>query len=617
MAHLSEEQFIALVKKAESDAENNLSRYKLKVALFALLGYAVIFGLFALLIMLVGGTATIALTSSALLLLLIKKKLIFGILIAIWVLGKALWVRFERPEGYELNRSEYPQLFEQIDGLTKELNALKIHRVILNRDLNAAVVQHSRLGVLGWNENILILGLQLMLTLSEDEMRSVLAHEFGHLSGNHSRFNAAIYRARHAWDNIMENFSNSDAWGTKWLAKFFSWYVPRFSAYTFALARNNEFEADAIAAKLTSPETAAKALVNVHATAPFIEKEYWESYYKQADLFPEPQHKPYEGLRGFMQTSALDRTSMLKRIKAEMQQDTHYADTHPALRDRVDALQSKPVMPSSPTISSADAWLGEKLSSIMSDFDQAWLEENRDSWKNRFDYVQEAQSLLASLSDRVKDELSDEELWKLASVTHEFKSDGDAKPLYLAYLARHPEDRDAAFYLGTILYREEDEACMPYFAIAIKSARYIQDAGQMGYHLLNEKKKPQSAEEWWDQVTDQHNIHRAAEAERSSIEEDDRYFAPTLENRLQVQFKNALFTCKNVQQAWVACKELTHYPEFPVYVVAVQGKGDQDALEQAVNEAFEHLSEQIFVVSIKGNYKPIAKKIKSLGVELK
>jgi hypothetical protein len=55
------------------------------------------------------------------------------------------------------------------------LKSLKIHEVILDRSLNAAVLQHPRLGVLGWHKNYLFLGYQLMLALSPEEMRSVLA----------------------------------------------------------------------------------------------------------------------------------------------------------------------------------------------------------------------------------------------------------------------------------------------------------------------------------------------------------------------------------------------------------------------------------------------------------
>ena len=49
-----------------------------------------------------------------------------------------------------IKRSDFPKLFAEIDSLSSELDSLRIHEVILDQNLNAAVVQHPRLGVLGW-----------------------------------------------------------------------------------------------------------------------------------------------------------------------------------------------------------------------------------------------------------------------------------------------------------------------------------------------------------------------------------------------------------------------------------------------------------------------------------
>ncbi len=141
MSSISEEEFIQLVRKAEQETATNPRRYLVKLALFAVLGYVVIFGALLTLLGLVGGLLAAAFFSTALILFLLKKKLIFVLLLAIWVLLRALWVRFEPPDGYELKRKEFPRLFDEIDQLSTRLKALKIHRVILDRRLNAAVGQ--------------------------------------------------------------------------------------------------------------------------------------------------------------------------------------------------------------------------------------------------------------------------------------------------------------------------------------------------------------------------------------------------------------------------------------------------------------------------------------------
>ena len=135
-------------------------------------------------------------------------------------------------------------MYAEIDALRKQLKAIKIHEIILTDEFNAGIMQTPRLGVFGWYKNTLILGLQLLLALSPEQARAVLAHEFGHLSGNHSRLNGWIYRARTSWYRVMDAFDRTGGWGTGPMRKFFDWYAPYFNAYSFALARANEAAPD-------------------------------------------------------------------------------------------------------------------------------------------------------------------------------------------------------------------------------------------------------------------------------------------------------------------------------------------------------------------------------------
>ena len=292
--------FEHMVAKAEQSAQSNIHLYKLKLGLYALLGYAVIFAIVFALFGLVGGIIAAAFFSTSLFLIPLKKKLFLVIFPTIWILLKSLWVKFESPKGYVMDRKKYPRLYLEIDRLREELKSPKIHEVILTPELNASIIQTPRLGILGWNNNTLILGLELLLTLSPKQARAVIAHEFGHLSGNHSYFNSWIYRIRLSWYRIMHAFDHEHSMGAKMMAYFFDWYAPRFAAYSFALARANEFEADAIAAELTSIESAGGALIHTHVTGPYIDSNYWDVFFKKADVIPQPEHAPWIGLRDFI-----------------------------------------------------------------------------------------------------------------------------------------------------------------------------------------------------------------------------------------------------------------------------------------------------------------------------
>ena len=621
MAIESEEEFIRVVQQAERDADENLSTYKTKLALLALLGYAVIFGLLILLLGLVGGIVALAIVSTSVLLLLIKKKIIFAILFAIWTIARALWVRFDPPQGYVLTKKEYPELFSVIDELTDQLDALKIHKVILDRNLNAAVVQHPRLGIFGWDENTLIVGLQLLLTLSEEEMRSVLAHEFGHLSGNHSRFSGWIYRVRMSWQRMMEAFEHQNSFGAGLMRKFFNWYAPQFSAYSFALARKNEYEADAIAAELTSPEIATKALVNVHATAPYIDTSYWQNYFLQADEKSEPNHAPFEGLKDFIRDNPLARTEMIERIKSEMQEKTHYADTHPSLKDRVDALGALPQRPESPTKNAAESWLGERYQVIMNDFDKEWLAENAEEWKNRYEYVTNAKDKLIVFAQQEADNdgvtgFTDGDLWHYAYWNNEFQTSEQSLPLFQEYQKRYPKDVDAAYYIGVIKLNAGDDVGLEQLKIARESANLIEQATKIGYAFLMEAKREEEAETWWDESITRNEQHVEAQHERDNLSEKDTYKSAELSEEQKVTFKKLISDHPKISKAWIVEKVLTHYPEHPVYVIVFKPKGinlaSAETLQQQVADTLE-LGVEFFVICNAGDTKKLAKKLIKIG----
>lgn len=618
MSEYSEQQFVALVQKAEADASNDLNAYKTRLAIFAVLGYAVIFTVLILLLVLVGGTVAIAFLSTSLALLLIKKKIIFVILIAIWTFLKALWIKFDPPVGYTLKRELCPVLFAEIDELTKTLDALKIHQIILDEHLNAAVVQHPRFGVLGGQQNTLILGLQLLLALSPQEMRSVLAHEFGHLSGNHSRFSAWIYRIRLTWHRVMLAFDDSNSFGAKLMRRFFDWYAPKFSAYSFALARNNEYEADRVAVELTSPDVAAKALVNVYATAPYIDQVYWDVFFRQADEMPEPPGRPYEGLADFLKETPISRDELVARINTEMAVETHYADTHPALKDRIDAITSDNVIPDPPANNAAEIWLGSHYQEALDKFDQDWLGHNQARWKDRYDYVTDANKAIKEYKNKSLDELNYDELWDFATWVNEFEGIDASLPIYRAYQTRDPESIGAAYYIGKILIGQKNEEALGHLKIAFGNPNTLEDAAQWGYDFLKQQGEDEKAEVWREEALQVNQVHREAYQEREQVTPEDYIEPAVISDELLEDIKRQLSAHKNVGAVWLAQKVLKHNPNNPAYVVAFRPRGfymSIDSVMAKVSEALE-IDADIFVVSLWGNTKKLGKKIKKIGTKI-
>src|SRR5262249_47946045 len=122
---------------------------------------------------------------------------------------------------------------------------------------------------------------------------------------------------------------------------FLRWYAPYFNAYSYPLARANEFEADAASARIASRRSAAQALTAVNVVGIYLEKRYWPQIVRRADDLPEPAFAPYSGMGPSVATE-IDKKAVETWLEQPLARKTTLDDTHPSLIQRLDALGEKP-----------------------------------------------------------------------------------------------------------------------------------------------------------------------------------------------------------------------------------------------------------------------------------
>jgi Zn-dependent protease with chaperone function len=607
--------FEKTAQRAEKLANENFAAYKLKLVLFALLGYFVIFGAIALAVGSLVGIGYLAVVHTAWILILVKKKVIFLIIPVIWVLLKACWVKIEAPTGFELGKKEYPKLFAEINSIRKQLKAPKIHQVILTQEMNAGIAQTPRLGIFGWQKNTLVLGMELLLILSAEQTRSVIAHEFGHLSGNHSRFNGWIYRIRTTWFQIMQAFDQQSSWGGAMMAKFFDFYAPRFAAYSFVLARTNEYEADKIAAELTSTKASGEALVNTYVVAPYIGDKYWKDFFKLADDNPEPTQLPWSGLRAFLNSNTSCQDSLKKSLEQELLVETQLDNTHPALTDRLKAIGYQALTPQDVEVSAAESLFADNYSQVVTDLDNAWLLEQKENWKARYAYVQESRAKLAELKQKTLQALSEDEYWDLCCFTEEFESSEKGMEMVKDFQARYPDSPKAAFVIGRKLFDDKNLACLQEFEIAVKEPAITVECCQMAYQILTDNNQLEQAEVWKKRGENQIQNDETANRERGELNPNDKLFKTTIDEKMRNTIIAELMANEAIKSAWIAEKEVQFYKETPMLAIAVKAKGmmiDQDSALQKVYTEMDIKASYIIVPHV-SNYKALSKNIMQQG----
>lgn len=184
------------------------------------------------------------------------------------------------------------------------------------------------------------LGLPLVGSMSEAELGSVIAHEFGHFVAGDLSLGPWVYRTRNAIARTVTDLDDSIFFLDLLFRSYGQWFL-RLSA---SVSRAQEYAADAIAARTYGAETSANALRKVHLLGPV-----WSSYF-DLDLAPalnQGARLPiFEGFRQFRRSANRRPEVQAAIARAEAHTVSEY-DTHPSLGERLAALigDSRPGYP--------------------------------------------------------------------------------------------------------------------------------------------------------------------------------------------------------------------------------------------------------------------------------
>lgn len=567
--------FESLVARAEQELSQQPEQYKRRLQRLVYLGYAVMLGVFASLILLAGGTIWLVLTSSVLFLMLLKTKLIFVLIVLLWVLVRSVWVRIPPPQGYPLERQHYPALWAEVDHLSKTLSTAPIHQILLDAQMNAAIMQTPRFGLLGPTQNTLIIGLELLLALSTQQARSVLAHELAHLSGNHSKFAGKIYRLRQSWTQIHQAFIEANAFGTEMIGQFFAWYAPYFAGYSYVLARDNEYEADYIASQLTSRDATASALVAVNALSEFTQQQFWQPLFKRPYTQAQPENHIYSLLRQFYQQADVKNEDFKRYLNTALNRKTDPSDTHPALMERLKALKLGNLHTSYAHETKAITWLEPALEQVFKHFNRQWVETYGERWDDLHERSKLARETVNQLNLRLYEDLTSKERWQLAELTAEYLPEKDALPLYQHYAQYHPEDTEADLAIGQLLLERDDPQGIDYLEEVMLQPNLQLAAAEAAWRFYTKHNQTEQSKRWLLHLETATDKMVAARQERAELQANDVLMDPSMDTL--TTFKPLLLATiakhKKVKALWLAQKQVQHFPNYPVYVIAVKVRG--------------------------------------------
>jgi len=263
------------------------------------------------------------------------------VLAAIAILRGVLFLDRDRdhlpPVRIQLRPEQEPTLWAEVGSVAAAVRAPRPQVVYLVHDVNAFVYQESRLLGLRPGRMVLGIGVGLLTVLRVDELRAVLAHEFGHLSSGDTRLGPVVYRAQESIQRTIVHLKDN------LLGKLFAGYLRLFMRLTMDISRRQELAADINAVRLGGQAAATQALQAVAVTGGAFDlllRQYvaplWESGHWPVDL--------YGGLRSLYAEPA--RAVELGALRAALlAAPTDRWDSHPALGERLRFIASLPPGP--------------------------------------------------------------------------------------------------------------------------------------------------------------------------------------------------------------------------------------------------------------------------------
>lgn len=284
-----------------------------------------------------------------------------------------------RPEGVRLPRVAAENLFVLLDGMAARLAIAPLRQVLITDEMNAYIHQRPLFGLVGPLRSYLMIGLPLAHSLSPAQFAAVLAHEMAHLSTQRRGWSGAAGAWRAWWARTLDRACSRFESIAPWLDA----RSHKFCVAMVRLARIEEFEADAVAAKLVGQDLMGEALVEISLKSHFLEHDYWPHVEASNAASSRPSLRPYRDMAlgveaGFMRTVA-DHAVAIEEPAVE-----RFA-FHPSLQQRLSALRVPCRVPEHNPTSAATYFLAPLLPNLAWVFDRAWWRASRPSRRMRYE----------------------------------------------------------------------------------------------------------------------------------------------------------------------------------------------------------------------------------------
>jgi Zn-dependent protease with chaperone function len=501
--------------------------------------------------------------------------LLCGSVLTIAAILRTFWIAMPPPDGHLLPDDQAPDLRRLIEEVRVSLKGPRIHRIYFDPSFNAGVLQRRRFGIWGPRVNSLLLGLPMLMALSPDQLRIVLAHEFGHLARSDSTFGSWFYRMNSTWDLLAA----PGRWKRmRWLTAgwFVTWFGKYFSISTLAVRRIHEYRADRSAANVFGKSDVADVLMRISWLGYRLNQQFWPATIRRAATTPLP---PTDALAQMADLfSAPPPAALYERWSyRETTARTPITSVHPCLADRLAALGKKNLRESAssritaaPKVAAASL-LGDCRPQIQILVNSLWKAEVIHHWRRTYATAQYFEKESSQRVDLPADAPAGEGEWQPLSLVIDRADDEQAQSMLAEFTQRYPDHPEAAFSLGRLLLGSDDPRAPDVLEKSIRlSSRNIGPALHLLLDYHREAGRDEQADIYRVRLEQHQQISEKARVERAKVARGDRFAPHGLPARDVERLRRFFIQFPRIRRVYMVRKQVRLLSDQASYVMLVE-----------------------------------------------
>lgn len=320
----------------------------------------------------------------------IKLLVIVGLLTlaTLWATLRSVFVRVpDEPPGRPLGKREHPRLRALLATVAKKIGTRELDEVRLTVGTDLAVTERGR-SLSGSGDRVLILGVGLLDGLRVRELKSLLAHEFGHFRNEDTAGGGLAIRVRRSILMMAIHLAQSGAatwWNPAWW--FVLGYHKLFLRMTQGASRLQEVLADRWAVNAYGSKAFRRGLRHVIKRSVAFDEHVERSVSDAGD------GKGWANLYSYRPSKPIEDDELDEKYRELLDAAASPYDSHPAPKDR---------------LASAKAMAAEGEPFTEGDEEEAWsLFDDRDTLERKM--TDEVRAILAKKGIEVAEEDEDDD----------------------------------------------------------------------------------------------------------------------------------------------------------------------------------------------------------------